>query len=205
MSDTVVRFDFAERVVHWMTALSFLYAALTGLALWTPQLFWLSSLFGGGEATRRWHPWSGVVFAVVLGLMFSKWARDMKLDRDDREWLKGAHKYAAHDDEGLPEPGRFNGGQKMLFWVQSAAALLLFASGLVLWFPELTTMPRALREAAILVHPAAALVAIGGIIVHIYMGTAAIPGALDSMLHGRVTKSWARAHHPKWLREVEKS
>ena len=43
----VLRFSVAERAVHWMTAFSFLYAALTGLALWSPSFFWLSSFFGG--------------------------------------------------------------------------------------------------------------------------------------------------------------
>jgi formate dehydrogenase subunit gamma len=202
MTERIVRFSFTERAVHWMAAISFLYAALTGLALWTPSLFWIASVFGGGEAVRRWHPWSGVVFAVVLGLMFRSWARDMKLDSDDRVWLRGAHRYAAHDHEGLPEPGRFNAGQKMLFWTQAVAALLLFASGVVLYWPEL--MPRGLRLVSVLVHPAAATVAIAGIIVHVYMGIAAVPGALRGMVDGWVTAGWARAHHPKWYREVAK-
>lgn len=196
------RFSFAERATHWMAALSFLYAALTGLALWTPHLFWLSDVFGGGETIRRWHPWGGVFFAIVLGVMFRNWAKDMKLDADDKTWLKNAHKYAAHDETGLPEAGRFNGGQKMLFWVQSIAALGLFASGVVLWFPEL--MPRSLRLAAILIHPAVAIVSIGGIIVHIYMGTAAVPEAFRGMMQGWVRPAWARSHHPKWYRKVSK-
>ena len=202
-NERLERFSFAERATHWMAALSFLYAALTGLALWTPHLYWLSGVFGGGETIRRWHPWGGVFFAVVLGLMFRNWARDMKLDADDKTWLKNAHKYAVHDEEGLPEPGRFNAGQKMLFWVQSTATVFLFASGAVLWFPEL--MPRALRLAAILVHPAVATLSIGAIIVHAYMGTAAVPGAFRGMVQGWVSPGWARSHHPKWYRDVTKS
>jgi cytochrome b subunit of formate dehydrogenase len=53
----ITRFTFEERAVHWLAALSFLYAALTGLALWSPRLFWLSSIFGGGVTVRSWHPW----------------------------------------------------------------------------------------------------------------------------------------------------
>ncbi len=196
----VLRFSLAERVVHWMTALSFLYAALSGLALFSPHLFWLSSVFGGGEAVRRWHPWGGVAFAIALGLMFRNWSKDMKLDAGDREWLSKAHRYAVHDERGLPEPGRFNAGQKMLFWVQSVSTLLLFASGVVLFWPE--AMPRGLRLAAVLVHPSAAIVSVAGILIHIYMGTAAVPGALSGMIHGWVSEGWARAHHPRWHREI---
>jgi formate dehydrogenase subunit gamma len=185
-----------------MTALSFLYAAFTGLSLWSPPLFWLSSLFGGGEAVRRWHPWGGVAFAIALGLMFRSWAKDMRLDSDDREWLRQAHRYAVHDEKGLPEAGRFNAGQKTLFWVQSLAALLLFTSGVVLFWPD--AMPRGLRLTAVLVHPSAAVVAIAGILLHIYMGTAAVPGALRGMIQGSVPEAWARAHHPRWYRETVK-
>ncbi len=201
-SQKLVRFSFAERATHWMAALSFLYAALSGLALWSPHLFWLSSVLGGGETVRRWHPWGGVLFGVALGLMFRNWAREMKLDADDKVWLANAHKYAVHEEEGLPEPGRFNAGQKVLFWVQSLAVILLIATGVVLWFPETTA--RTLRLAAILVHPAVAVLSIGGIIVHIYMGTAAVPGALRGMIQGWVRPGWAASHHPKWYRDISK-
>ena len=197
------RFSFYERATHWMAALSFLYAALSGLALWSPHLFWMASVLGGGEAVRRWHPWAGVAFALVLAFMFKNWAREMRLDADDKTWLRNAHKYAVHDEEGLPEPGRFNAGQKMLFWVQSIAAIGLFATGIVLWLPE--AMPRTLRLAAVLLHPATALLAIGGIIVHIYMGTAAVPEAFRGMIQGWVRPGWAASHHPKWFRELSKT
>ena len=202
MTARVLRFSLAERAVHWMTAISFLYAAFTGLALWSPALFWLSSPLGGGEAIRRWHPWGGLVFAVALGMMFRRWSKEMRLDAQDREWLRQARRYAVHDEAGLPEAGRFNAGQKALFWTQSVAALLLFASGAVLYWPEL--MPRGLRLAAVLVHPSAAIVSMAGIVLHIYMGTAAVPGALRGMIRGFVSESWARAHHPRWYRESVK-
>jgi formate dehydrogenase gamma subunit len=65
-------------------------------------------------------------------------------------------------------------------------------------------MPRALLTAAVLLHPATAIVAIAGILVHIYMGLAAVPGALRGMVRGDVTRGWAAAHHPKWLREISR-
>lgn len=198
----VPRFSFAERIVHWSAALSFLYAALTGLALWTPALFWLAAVFGGGPATRAGHPWAGVIFAVAVAFMFQNWARQMRLDADDRIWLRNAHKYAAHNEEGLPETGRFNAGQKTLFWLQSISIVLLFASGIVLWWAE--SMPRELRLVAILLHPVVAIISIGGIIIHIYMGTAAVPEAFRGMVQGWVRPGWAASHHPKWYREITK-
>jgi len=190
------------RVIHWAAAFAFVYAGLTGLALWSPRLYWLTWVFGGGETVRAWHPWSGVVFTLFLAAMSRGWASQMRLDGPDRRWLRQAHRYAVHDEEGLPEAGRFNAGQKMLFWVQCLSTLLLLASGIVLWWPQ--QMPRSLLLASILVHPAAAIVSIGAIIVHIYMGTAAVPGAFRGMISGWVRSEWAASHHPKWFRETTK-
>jgi formate dehydrogenase subunit gamma len=195
----IIRFTFRERVVHWTVAVGFLYSALTGLSLWTPGLFWLASVFGGGETVRWGHPWGGVLFVAALGAMFFGWARDMMIDKEDRAWLRQAYKYATHDDEGLPEVGRFNGGQKLLFWTQAISAAALLLSGLVLWFPN--EMPRGPRLAAVLVHPVSAVVSIAGIIVHIYMATAATPGSLRAMVRGSVTPVWASSHHARWYRE----
>lgn len=196
----IERFSFVERATHWMAALSFVYAALTGLAMWSHKLFWLASVFGGGSVTRATHPWVGTVFALVLGLMFKRWAKQMKVTETDREWLKQSKRYAMNEEVGMPEVGRFNGGQKMLFWTQSTSALILFVTGVILWNPE--WMPRSLRLVAILLHPMSALVSIGGVIVHIYMGTLAVPGALHAMVRGGVTPGWARSHHRAWFRQV---
>lgn len=195
----ILRFTFQERAIHWLAALSFGYAALSGLSLWSYSFYWIASVLGGGEAVRWGHPWGGALFAIALGLMYRSWARQMRLDADDRLWLRNARKYAVHEEGGLPEAGRFNAGQKMLFWAQAGATVLLFASGLVLWFPS--GMPRALLEAAVLIHPTAAVISIAGIILHVYMGTAAVPGAFRGMVSGWVTPGWAASHHPKWYRE----
>jgi formate dehydrogenase subunit gamma len=196
----IERFSAAERLVHWLVALSFVYSALTGLALWSPRLYWLAAVFGGGGTVRGWHPWAGVVFAAVFALMFRAWRGQMRIEADDRRWLRMVRRYAVHQEEGLPEAGRFNAGQKTLFWAQGISALLLLATGVVLWWPE--AMPRALRLAAILLHPMAAVVSIAGLIVHIYMGTAAVPGALRGMTRGGVTPRWAASHHRKWYRQI---
>ena len=135
MTDTtskITRFTFAERLVHWIVALSFLYAALTGLSLWSPRLYWLAYVFGGGVTVRGWHPLGGLLFVLVFSAMFVSWKRQMRLDSDDRRWLRMAHRYAAHDYAALPEAGRFNGGQKSLFWLQSVNGVLLLLSGIVL-------------------------------------------------------------------------
>ncbi len=198
----IPRFDFVERAVHWMTAISFLFAALSGLGMWSHKLFWLTAVIGGGSTARFLHPWGGTVFALVLALMFRRWASQMKLDGDDKVWLRDMHKYATNDEAGMPEPGKFNAGQKLMFWAEAFFAILLLVTGVVLWFPE--SMPRALRLAAVLIHPLAAIGAIGGIIVHIYMTTTVVRGSVTGMVRGYVSPKWAAAHHPKWFKQIQR-
>ena len=193
----LTRFSFLERGMHWMSALSFLYAALTGLSMWSHKLFWLASVVGGGPVTRWAHPWAGTFFAVALGFMFRQWAAQMKLTESDREWLRVSHRYAMNDEVGVPDAGRFNAGQKMLFWVQATSAQFQLVAGDVFWTPQI--MPRTQRLAAILLHPVAALGSIAGIILHIYMGTLAVPGALHAMVRGVVTTGWSNLHLKAWF------
>ncbi len=199
----IVRFNLVERLVHWTVAISFVYLALTGLALWSPKLYWLAAVFGGGETIRAWHPWAGVIFSVAFGLMFIKWSAQMLLDSDDVRWLKRAHRYAMHDEESVPESGRFNAGQKMMFWLQGLCCLLLLVSGIVLWLPESTS--QMWRLVSVVVHPLAALMSMGLIIVHLYMATIATPGSLRSMIRGWVTPAWANSHHRKWYRKITRN
>lgn len=198
----IERFTLAERITHWLVAAAFVYTALTGLSLWSPRLYWLAAVLGGGSTVAAWHPWAGVIFAALFATMMRRWHQPMRLDHEDRLWLRDSHRFIRHEESGLPESGRFNAGQKALFWTQAASGLVLLVSGLVLWWPE--WMPRTARVAAILLHPVAAVVSIGGLIVHVYMGTAAVPGALRSMTRGWVSARWAALHHGKWYRETRR-
>lgn len=196
------RFTFGERVVHWMVGLSFLFLLLTGLAFSHPRLFWLTSLVGGGPTARILHPWIGVVFAVSFVAMFFLWLRDMGLDAQDRAWLKAIRHYAVHDKANVPPAGKYNAGQKMFFWTMSALGLAYLLSGIPMWLPGgvlgLGPFYGGVVNAMRLVHY---LATVGGglfLIVHVYLGTVAYPGTLGAMLHGRVTRAWAKMHHARW-------
>src|ERR1035438_1682963 len=53
----VLRYTLHERVIHWVSALAFIYVLLTGLAFYSPRLYWLATILGGGPTARVWHPW----------------------------------------------------------------------------------------------------------------------------------------------------
>lgn len=198
----IVRYAFRERLIHALAALTFVYLLLTGLAFWTPGLYWIAVVLGGGYLSRALHPIVGVGFAVIVLAMYLVWRRDMKTTTADREWRRAMGHYIRNEDARVPAAGRFNYGQKMMFWAMVWSAVALLLSGGVLWFPEAFGGPLAgVRQAAILVHAVAALVTIAAFIIHLYMGLAVVRGGLDAILHGEVTERWARHHHPLWLDE----
>jgi formate dehydrogenase subunit gamma len=204
-ADRLVRYNLHERLVHAGAAVSYVYLLLTGLAFWTPWLYWLAIVLGGGYVSRLLHPWVGLGFSAIVAVMFITWRRDMRTTPEDRAWRKALSHYITNEDEKVPPAGRFNYGQKQLFWVMVLGGLALLVSGLVMWFvAEVPWELRGLRYAAVLVHGVAALATIAGFIVHLYMGLAVVPGGLHAILHGEVTDEWARHHHPLWYRRMSK-
>src|SRR6266852_3239319 len=150
----VLRYTMKERVIHWMAALSFIYLLLSGRAFFSPRLYWIAALLGGGPTARAWHPWAGLIFTLSIVWMYKFWHSDMHMSDADRAWYKAVKYYVENQDEKLPAIGRFNPGQKQLFWLLFYSGIALLLSGVVLWFPEyIPWSMRWLREAAVLIHP----------------------------------------------------
>jgi formate dehydrogenase subunit gamma len=203
MNDPLLRYTLVERVMHWIAAIAYTYVLLTGLAFYSPHLYWIATILGGAPTSRFWHPWLGVVFAVTLAWMLRAWHGDMRITSQDRKWGEAIGHYIRNEDEDLPPIGRFNLGQKQFFWIMFYAAAVLLVSGAVLWFPEkIPWSLRGLRYAAILLHVSSALVTIGLFIIHVYMGTAVVRGGFTSIIRGEVSPAWARTHHRLWYNRV---
>lgn len=199
---TVSRYTAGARVNHWITAGSLILLALSGLALFHPSLFFFTALFGGGENTRAVHPWIGVVlFFGFTGLFFRFWRANL-WKREDGTWLGKLRDVLAGHDENLPEVGKYNAGQKLVFWSMSALILILITSGIVIWdeyFYQYTTIDQ--KRLAVLAHSLAAIAAICVWIVHVYAAIW-VRGTIRAMTRGSVTGGWAWRHHRKWLREL---
>lgn len=201
----IQRFTYAERIVHWLVGLSFVFLLLTGLAFSHPRLFWITTLVGGGPTARVLHPWIGVLFSGSLVAMFFVWVRDMRVDASDRAWLGAIRHYAVHDKEKVPPAGKYNGGQKLFFWGMTLFGALYLLTGVPMWMPGgvlgMGPFYGGVVNASRLLHY---LVTVGGgllLIVHVYLGTVAYPGTLGAMLHGSVSGAWAKLHHPLWHKE----
>lgn len=200
---TVDRYTTGARINHWITACSLVLLAISGLALFHPSLFFLTGLFGGGQLTRAIHPWLGVLlFFSFMGLFLRFWRANL-WEHTDSVWLKRIRDVLdPRGEENLPEVGKYNAGQKLVFWSMSGLIILLIGSGVVIWeryFGGIFSLTQ--QRLAVLVHAGIAVVIICVWIVHVYAAIW-VRGTINAMTRGHVTGGWAWKHHRKWLKEL---
>jgi len=199
---TVDRYTSGARINHWITAISLVLLALSGLPLFHPSLFFLTALFGGGQWTRTIHPWIGVVLFFSFAALFLRFWKANLWKREDGTWLARLRDVLTGHEEKLPEVGKYNAGQKVVFWSMSLLIIVLICSGILIWdryFSGYFTIEQ--RRIAVLVHALAAVTIICVWIVHVYAAIW-VRGTLGAMTSGQVTGGWAWRHHRKWLREL---
>ncbi|KSV73149.1 formate dehydrogenase subunit gamma [Ensifer sp. ENS07] len=199
---TVNRYRGYTRLNHWVTAACMIVLLISGLSFFHPSLFFLTGLFGGGQTTRWLHPIVGLILVASFLLLFAQMWKLNLPRREDVEWSRKFGDLLQGNEESLPELGKYNAGQKMVFWGMSGLIVVLVTTGIMIWeqyFPDLVSIP--VRRIAVAVHSLAALFTILIFIVHVY---AAIwtRGTIRAMTRGTVTGGWAFRHHRKWLREL---
>jgi formate dehydrogenase subunit gamma len=208
----VHRYSGSARINHWIVAVTFVCLMISGLALFHPSLFGLTALFGGGQTARWLHPWLGVVLAVAfLGLFLRFWSQNLP-ERVDWVWLARIRDVLTAREDYLPEVGKYNAGQKFVFWSQTVLISTLLVTGIGLWPASMANIEALfgfkatidqLRWAAV-IHATAAVLAIVIWIVHVYAAIW-VRGTFSAMTRGTVTGGWGWRHHRRWLRsEVEK-
>lgn len=212
----VKRWNGFERVVHWVTAISFIILAITGLSLMLGKAM-LSWKIGetaliSKQAFAAWaqiamqsHNLIGPVFCVTILLMIVMWIWHNIPTATDLKWFaKGGGLFGkAH-----PSAGRMNGGEKVWFWILATLGVVVCITGVVMLAPLVGwTLPEALtgREAAQqsnLLHGILAVIWTAVALGHIYIGTAGTEGAFEGMSTGYVSEEWAKQHHDLWYNEV---
>jgi formate dehydrogenase subunit gamma len=198
----ILRYSAATRTNHWLVAMAFVLAALSGLALFHPALFGLSGLFGGGSWTRLLHPFIGLFMVIVFVVLSRVVASHNRMTPQDWSWLAGYRDVVANREERLPEVGRYNGGQKLLFHVLRWCLIGLFLTGIVIWRVYFSGyFPVGLVRLSSVLHAICAFMLIGAIIIHVYAGIW-VKGSIHAMTAGTVTPGWAWKHHRAWYRDV---
>jgi formate dehydrogenase subunit gamma len=199
---TLVRFSTFERLVHWTTATSFVALALTGLNITFGKRL-LEPLIGP-EAFAAWSQWAKYAHnylsfpftlgVVVILLMWVAWNIP---DKMDVEWIEKGGGILGHEH---PPAGRFNAGQKLIYWIVVIGGGTVATSGYLLMFPFYATAIAGMQLDQ-MVHGIAAVLFVGVMIAHAYIGTIGMEGAFEGMWDGTVDVNWAKQHHSAWLEQ----
>ncbi|MFC4275886.1 formate dehydrogenase subunit gamma [Achromobacter aloeverae] len=196
------RYTAGERTNHWIVAITFVLLAASGVALFHPSLFWLADVLGGGPWVRILHPFVGLVMFVCFLLLALRMWRHNLMQARDVQWLKQIGDVLNNREDRLPEVGKYNAGQKVLFYVLILCMLGLLASGIVIWRAYFSFyFPIGVIRAASVLHAVCGFGIICAIIVHIYAALW-VKGSVGAMVRGKVTWGWAWKHHRAWFREA---
>jgi formate dehydrogenase subunit gamma len=196
----LTRYDAHERANHWLVGICFILLALSGLAFFHPAFYPLTQLFGGGVWARILHPIIGWLMMIGFVVMYFRFKALNRMEPADREWLDRVGEMMDGNDHNMPEQGKYNGGQKAMFWAMSVCMLLLFVSGIILWRAYFSFPVDVVRLGAV-VHAAVAAIMIAMIFVHVYAALW-VRGTVRAMVYGTVTRAWAKQHHRAWYRQV---
>jgi formate dehydrogenase subunit gamma len=200
--DKIVRYTPYERANHWLSALTFILLALSGLVFFHPAFYPLNQLFGGGVWARILHPFIGVLMTLSFCIMFLNYRKLNLMTPTDWQWLGHVKEMVEGDDRNMPEAGKFNGGQKVLFWLLVGSMVLLVLSGVVIWRAYFSFLfPAVVIRLAAVVHAIAATIIIALIIFHCYVAIWT-KESINAMVSGQVRRAWAKQHHPGWYRQM---
>jgi formate dehydrogenase subunit gamma len=200
---TIQRFNLLERANHWMVASCFIVLGLTGLNLTFgrhlllpvvgPEAFTALALWG-----KVLHNYLAFPFTLGIVVMLLLWVKDNIPNGRDIEWFKMGGGLIG---KGHPKAGRFNGGQKMVFWITTVGGAAVAVSGYLLIFPFWGELGVAEMQLAHIVHSISSVLMIAAMFAHIYIGSVGMEGAFDAMGSGEVDVNWAKEHHGLWVEQ----
>ncbi len=196
----ILRFKAFERLSHWLTAVSFVVLGLTGLNITFGKIL-LLPLIGPdafakvSQAAKYAHDFTSFSFMAGLILIAVIFFRDNLLEKVDIDWLKQGGGFIKNKHAPA---GRFNLGEKLVYWLSLAAGIAVSVSGFLLLFPFFGTDIAEMQLAQV-VHAVVAVLFVALILAHIYIGTLGMEGAFEAMGTGEVDLNWAKEHHDLWL------
>lgn len=200
---TITRFNGFERFVHWMTASCFIVLAVSGLNITFGRALLLPLM--GPDAFTGWSQWGKYAhnylsfpFTIGVILIFLMWIGGNLPSSRDGEWIRRGGGIFGDDH---PPAGRFNLGQKMIYWIVVLGGGAVAITGYILMFPFFGGITIAGMQLAQIIHGVVALLFIAAMLAHIYIGSIGMEGAFEAMGSGEVDVNWAKQHHSIWLEE----
>ena len=202
-NNLVLRTKFPERLCHWAVVLCFFLAATSGLSWFYPSFSWLSSFLGTPQLARVLHPFLGIAVFVGLCYMFVRFVKYNLPAKTDLIWFRNVKGVILNNAKQPLRIGKYNAGQKVLFWLIMLSIVTLLVSGLIMWrayFAEFFSIP--VLRLAILIHSVAGIGLILLILGHIYLAIW-VRGSITGMVTCYVSKAWIRHHHDRWHDELQ--
>jgi formate dehydrogenase subunit gamma len=202
----ILRFKAFERFSHWLTAVSFVILGLTGLNITFGKLVLLpivgpDAFSEISEVAKYLHNFTSFAFMAGLVLIIVIFFKDNLPEKVDLDWIRQGGGFIKNKHAPA---GRFNLGEKLVYWLSLIAGIAVSLSGLLLLFPFYGT-DIADMQIAQGAHAVVAVLFVALILAHIYIGTLGMEGAFEAMGRGDVDLNWAREHHDLWLaRQLEK-
>jgi formate dehydrogenase subunit gamma len=196
----IVRFKAFERFAHWLTAVSFVILGLTGLNITFGKILLLpvvgpDTFSDISQAAKYVHNFTSFSFVAGLVLIIAIFFKDNIPEKVDLDWIKQGGGFIKNKHAPA---GRFNPGEKLVYWLSLAAGVTVSVSGFLLLFPFFETNIAEMQLAQV-VHAVVAVLFIALILGHIYIGTLGMEGAFEAMGTGEVDLNWAKEHHDLWV------
>jgi formate dehydrogenase subunit gamma len=196
----ILRFKAFERFSHWLTAVSFVILGLTGLNITFGKILLLpvvgpDTFSDISSAAKYVHNFTSFSFMAGLLLIVVIFFRDNLPAKVDLDWIRQGGGFIKNRHAPA---GKFNPGEKLVYWLSLAAGVAVSLSGLLLLFPFYGTdiADMQIVQGA---HAIVAVLFIALILGHIYIGTLGMEGAFEAMGTGEVDLNWAKEHHDRWL------
>ncbi|MGQ0287203.1 formate dehydrogenase subunit gamma [Pasteurellaceae bacterium 22721_9_1] len=197
----IIRHKTPSRLSHWLLVICFFTTALSGIAFFFPDFAWLTEILGTPQIARAVHPFTGIIMFVAFWILVVIYWRHNIPEKNDLRWLKNVGEVLKGNEHAVAYNGKYNLGQKMLFWTLILAMITLLVTGIIMWRQYFSHyFPIPVLRIAILLHSASAFALFTGIMVHMYMAFW-VKGSIRGMVEGWVTVRWAKKHHPKWYNE----
>ena len=190
------------RFNHWIMVILFGLAGFSGLALFHPNLFPLTGIFGGPQWTRIVHPYFGIGVFIAFLFMLARYWRDNLPTKDDAEWIKHSGDMLKGNQTAMPPVGKYNAGQKGVFWGVCICLIVLLVTGVLFWQAWFAnSVPIPLQRLAVVLHALAAFIISLLVVIHIYAALW-VKGTVRAMTQGTVSAGWAKQNHYLWYKKV---
>jgi formate dehydrogenase gamma subunit len=182
----VVRLTASEVAQHWILMLSFTVLVISGFSLRFSDAWWVQLLFGWGGGAGfvirgTIHRVAAVVFMIwAIWHVFylctrrgRQWLRDMMVSKGDLLDIKGNALFFLGRRDAQPRFGRFSYMEKSEYWALMWGAVVMAATGVLLWFEnyfiEDWNVSKILLDVSLVIHYYEAWLATLAILVwHVY-------------------------------------